>query len=278
VDTNWTKLEPSPDNVDVWPVPHKQIIKEEQMNIKKICVWVFFSALIAWGSLPEDGFAKSTRVVGDFSSASPDTLLPQGWDPMTFKKIKNRTSYSLVKEDGIRVIKAHSRGASSGLMRRVSIDPAQYPVISWRWKTRNMIKNADVTLKSGDDYPARLYITFAYDGSRLGFFERTKFNAAKLIYGEYPPLAAINYIWDGKAPQGTSIPNAYTSRVMMVVVESGEDNLDTWIEERRNIRDDYRKLFGQDPPLISGVAIMTDTDNTGGEATTFYGDIIFSEK
>ena len=248
------------------------------MHVKKILLWLFFLGLIPWGGVPGVSFAQETVVVGHFSSGGPGESLPQGWEPMVFKKITNHTTYDWVKEDGMGAIKAHSSGASSGLMRRISIDPMQYPVISWQWKTRNMLKNGDVTLKSGDDYPARIYITFAYDGSRLGFFEKTKYNAAKLIYGEYPPMGAINYIWDGKAPQGTSLPNAYTSRVMMVVVESGSNNLNTWIEERRNIRDDYRRLFGQEPPMISGVAIMTDTDNTGEEATTFYGDIIFSKK
>jgi len=248
------------------------------MPVKKILYSLFFSGLILWGGVPGVNSTESTVMVGHFSSASPEDAQPRGWEPMEFKKITNHTTYDLVREDGMVVIKAHSNGASSGLMRRISIDPMQYPVISWRWKTRNMLKNGDVTLKSGDDYPARIYITFAYDGSRLGFFEKTKYNAAKLIYGEYPPMGAINYIWDGKAPQGTTIHNAYTQKVMMVVVESGSSKLNTWVEERRNIREDYRKLFGQEPPMISGVAIMTDTDNTGDEATTFYGDIIFSEK
>lgn len=251
---------------------------EDEVHVKKISLWLFFSGLILWGGLPRVNFAQETVMVGHFSTSSPEDAQPQGWEPMEFKKITNHTTYDLVREDGIGVIKAHSNGASSGLMHRISIDPMQYPIISWRWKTRNMLKNGDVTLKSGDDYPARIYITFAYDGSRLGFFEKTKYNAAKLIYGEYPPMGAINYIWDGKAPQGTSVPNAYTSRVMMIVVESGSNNLNTWVEERQNIREDYRKLFGQEPPMISGVAIMTDTDNTGEEATTFYGDIIFSKK
>ena len=248
------------------------------MHVKKILLSLLFSGLTVWGSVPGVNSAESTIMVGHFSSVAPGETLPQGWEPMEFKKITNHTTYDLVRENGMMVIKAHSKGASSGLMRRISIDPMQHPVISWRWKTQNMLKNGDVTLKSGDDYPARIYITFAYDGSRLGFFEKTKYNAAKLIYGEYPPMGAINYIWDGKTPQGTSIPNAYTQKVMMVVVESGSSKLNTWVEERRNILEDYRNLFGQDPPLISGVAIMTDTDNTGEEATTFYGDIIFSKQ
>ncbi len=246
------------------------------MDVKKRILYLIFSGILLWGDLLVADTGEPPMVVGPFSSFMAGEAFPPGWEPMVFDKIENHTTYALVKEDGVVVIKAHSSASSSGLIRRMHIDPMKYPVISWRWKTENLLKNADVTMKSGDDYPARIYITFAYDGSKLGFFEKTKFNAAKLIYGEYPPMAAINYIWDTKAPEETAIPNAYTDKVMMVVVESGDAGLNTWVEEKRNILEDYRRLFGQEPPMISGVAIMTDTDNTGEAATTFYGDIIFS--
>jgi hypothetical protein len=96
-----------------------------------------------------------------------------------------------------------------------------------------------------------------------------------LLYGQYPPIGAINYIWESKVPRGTMIPNPYTDRVIMIVVESGESKLNQWVSEERNIHEDYKKAFGQEPPMISGVAIMTDTDNTGEIATAYYGDILF---
>jgi len=98
-----------------------------------------------------------------------------------------------------------------------------------------------------------------------------------LLYGEYPPLAAINYIWESKAPIGTMVPNPFTDRVMMFVVETGPSKLNQWVNEERNIFEDYKKAFGQEPPMISGIAIMTDTDNTGESATAYYGDILFKK-
>ena len=63
----------------------------------------------------------------------------------------------------------------------------------------------------------------------------------------------------------------------MIVVESGENGKNTWKSEERNIINDYQQAFGSKPPMISGVAIMTDTDNTKESAITFYGDIIFTK-
>jgi hypothetical protein len=71
------------------------------------------------------------------------------------------------------------------------------------------------------------------------------------------------------------VPNPYADQVKMIVMESGPDRLNQWVSEERNLYEDYKKAFGEKPPLISGVAIMTDTDNTGESATAYYGDIVF---
>jgi len=63
--------------------------------------------------------------------------------------------------------------------------------------------------------------------------------------------------------------------VIIFVVESGKEKLNTWVSEEQNVYEDYKKAFGEEPPMISGVAIMTDTDNTGESATSYYGDIAF---
>jgi hypothetical protein len=215
--------------------------------------------------------------VGKFSAAAVGQALPDGWKPLIFKKIEKHTTYTLVKDNGIVVIRAVAEASASGLTREIKINSKEYPIVQWRWKVDNILKKGDVHKKEGDDYPARIYITFEYDPSKLSFFEKAKYKTIKLWYGQYPPLAAINYIWESKAPAGTMVPNPYTDRVMMFVVESGADKLNQWVVEERNIYEDYKKAFGEEPPMISGVAIMTDTDNTGESATAYYGDILFKK-
>jgi hypothetical protein len=185
------------------------------------------------------------------------------------------TRYSLVKDGETVVVKAVSEASASGLIREMKIDPKEFPLLQWRWKVGNILKKGDVKTKEGDDYPARIYITFEYDPQKLNFLERTKYNAYRILYGRYPPLRAINYIWESTAPRGTAVPNPYTNRVMMIVVESGPEKVNQWVVEERNVFEDYRKAFDEEPPPISGVALMTDTDNTGETATAYYGDIYF---
>lgn len=230
-------------------------------------------------ALPRSTHAQSGGVleVGKFSAAQASDGLPDDWKPLTFKKIEHHTQYRLVKDGDAVVVMAESIAASSGLTKEITIDPKEYPIVQWRWKVANLIAKSDTAKKAGDDYAARLYITFAYDSKKVGILEKAKFEAARLLYGQYPPLGAINYIWATKEPKETVVPNPYTDRAMMIVVQSGADGLNTWFTEERNLYKDYRKAFNEEPPMISGVAIMTDTDNTGESATAYYGDIVFKE-
>ena len=228
-------------------------------------------------SFPSHAQSPSMIEVGKFSTEKTADGLPTHWKPLTFKKIERHTVYSLVREGDTGVVKAVAEASASGLIREIKINPKEYPIIQWRWKVENILKKGDVHQKEGDDYPARVYITFEYDPSKLGFLEKAKYEFIKLAYGQYPPIAAINYIWESNAPQGTIIPNPYTDRVMMIVVESGPTKLKQWVNEEQNLYEDFKKAFGYESPMISGVAIMTDTDNTGEQATAYYGDILFKK-
>ncbi len=212
--------------------------------------------------------------VGKFSIAPLGDTLPDGWKPLTFQKIPKHTLYSVVQDEERNVVKAVSKASSSGMTREIRIDPKVYPIIQWEWNVTNVLEKGDVSRKEGDDYPARIYITFEYESGKVGLIEKAKFEALRLLYGQYPPTA-VNYIWESKAPVGTVVPNPFTDRVKMIVVESGAENLSTWVGQQRNIYEDYKQAFGEEPPMVSGVAIMTDTDNTGEAATAYYGDIIF---
>jgi hypothetical protein len=219
----------------------------------------------------------STLEVGTFSNATLGTALQDGWKPLTFKKIPKHTSYEVV-EDGDRrhVIKANSEASASGLTKEVKIDPREYPVVQWRWKVDNLLTTSDATRKDGDDYPARLYITFEYDPDKVSVGKKLKYKAGRVLFGDIP-IGAINYVWERKAPVGAIIDNAYTDFVKMLVVESGPQQLGAWIDEERNVYEDYKMAFGEEPPMINGVAIMSDTDNTKERATAYYGDIIFKK-
>ncbi len=213
---------------------------------------------------------------GSFSTYYIEDKLPDLWEPLSFRGKKD-TEYRLHEIDGKVVIRAVGNKSASGLIRRVDIDPEEYPVLRWTWRAENIIEKGDVTKKSGDDYPARIYVTFDYDIRNLSWWNRTLLRAIRIFYGEVP-TRAINYIWESTAEVGTVVPNPYSDLVMMIVVESGDRNVGTWVEHERNVYEDYLEIYGTEPPRINGIAIMTDTDDTGESAVAYYGDIKFIRK
>ncbi len=230
-------------------------------------VWLLSSLASAAESFP-------VLEVGRFAASRAGAPLADGWKPLKFKKVLKDTVYELVEDAGAVVVRATSEASASGLIKEIKIDPSAFPVVRWRWKIENLLKHSDVSRKSGDDYPARLYITFEYDPDKVGFAKKLKYKAGQALFGEIP-IAALNYIWDTKAPIGTVVDNAFTDFAKMIVVESGPSKVGMWVEESRNIYEDYKTAFGEEPPKINGVAIMSDTDNTKEQAIAYYGNIQF---
>jgi Protein of unknown function (DUF3047) len=225
-------------------------------------------------SIPLHSLAAETILeLAPFSKSTPGGSLPEGWQPQTFKKIDKHTVYELIRDGDLTVVKASANASASGLTKPLDLELKDFPILEWRWKVSNLLAKGNPKTKAGDDYPARIYLTFKYDPARVSAWQRTKYGFAKAIYGTYPPHAGINYIWESKLPVGTVVPNAYTDRLRMIVVESGAGKLNEWQSYRRNVYEDYKQAFGEEPPKVSGIAIMTDTDNTGETATAFYGDI-----
>lgn len=196
-------------------------------------------------------------------SANPDAIrigsfADSGLAGWSVKSFKGETEYRIVEDAGSKVLQASSQAAASGLVFKLEYDPQEYPVLSWRWKVGNVIAKGDSRTKAGDDYAARIYVVFPH-----WFFPKTK---------------TLNYIWANRLPREAVQANVFTGNAMMIAVESGSENVGKWQTVRRDIVSDYRRAFGEDPPPVGAIAIMTDTDNTGESATAWYGDITVSRQ
>jgi hypothetical protein len=190
---------------------------------------------------PAPATAPHEIAVGRFSTGDLS-----GWGE---KSHKGKTSYTL--EDG--VLKAHSVKSASGLIKKLSVDVRKYPKLSWNWRVEHALKREDIKTKKGDDFAARVYVVFPRT-----FFWR---------------MRAINYVWAGKMPKGSETPSPYTANSVIVALQSGDEKAGVVVQEERNIYEDYRRIFNEEPPLLGGVAIMTDTDDTQDEVSAWYGDI-----
>lgn len=199
------------------------------------------------------GAAPLTVTVGNFASGDKS-----GWEEQEFK---GKVNYSVVKVgNGAHALEARSSGTASGLHKKVSVDLEKTPYINWTWRVTNTLKGVDETTKKGDDYPARIYVILS--GGLL--FWKTQ---------------ALNYVWSStERPTDASWPNAYTSSVVMLAVDSGNSKAGTWVTHKRNLREDLKRQLGKDVKHVDAIAVMSDTDNSGQSTTAYYGNIFMSSE
>ena len=202
------------------------------------------------------GFTLAAGIAGAESVAVLRDGDIAGWDEKVFE---GRTVYETVRHNGRTVVRATSRGTASGLYLRRRIDLDETPILRWTWRVDGTLGDIDERTRAGDDYSARVYVI----RSHPVFLWRTR---------------AVNYVWASSRVTGETWSNAYTDASRHVAVRSGDAHAGEWVGERRDVRADFLELFGESVRYVDAVAIMTDTDNTGGDAVAYYGDITFSRE
>jgi len=169
------------------------------------------------------------------------------------------TKYSLdLTEQGGSALKAESNASASGLVFKKQFNPAEFPILTWRWKIGGVLEKGDVKTKKGNDFPARLYVLFP---TSIPFMPKS-----------------INYVWANHLPKGEHSKSAYYDNSIIVAVESGNEYAGLWMEEKRNVYADFKEFFGSEPPNAKAIAIMTDTDDTAEKAIAWYDDIVLSNQ
>ena len=226
--------------------------------IKKLTILagtiIFALVIIFWENIIGD-YKLKTRTLGNviknFSFSGQSSL--KDWEE---KVLKGKVVYTVVKDpehDGY--VLAESKNAASALYHKVKIDINRKPFINWKWRVNEFPGKSgpeSISSKKDEDFAARIYVIFP-----AAFFTSSK---------------AIEYIWAEKLPEGESGPSAYSNNIRVLVVRSGPH--DGWVSERRDVWDDYVKLFGGEPRLdIGAIAFMTDADSTRTEASAQYDEI-----
>ena len=230
--------------------------------------------LASTGIVAELPLESGTRVeVARFSAGRAGESQP-GWGRFIVSPFATKSDYRLVDGGAGVVLEGLANGSASGFYRRIHIDPKRHPVIEWRWRVLQTPADLDPRVPARDDSPARVIVAFHGDAARLDIGERFTLALYKALTGERMPYAIIMYSWASNAPVGTISPSIPTGKIQTIVVESG-GGIGEWRELRRNVREDYRLAFGEEPWDIVAVGVMTDADNTREKARAQYGDISF---
>ncbi len=210
----------------------------------------FLFLMLLWPLAP--AWATQSVVVADFSLGVNEDGIPHGWE---LKERSGAADFAIITDGQICALRLRSQDTSFALQRRVDVNPQQYPLISWKWKVTKLPDGGDFRNSKTDDQAAQLFVAFS-------------------------DSKVICYIWDTSAPKGLT-DDAFSPPFMTVkaiVVRSGPDETGKWITETRNAYEDYRKLFGQEPPRIAGIRIQINSQHTETSGESFFADVVFSRR
>lgn len=200
----------------------------------------------------------TTLVAGPVSAADDLHFSPDDIHSWPTRNFEGETEYRVIEsEEGTRLLQARAQQQASAKYLEREIDLRKTPYLKWCWQVSGIHKGLDETRKSGDDYPARVYVA-----RKTGLLPWQ--------------VESVNYVWASSQPPGSDWPNAFTSRAQLLALQSGEEHVGVWVAEVRDVREDYQRLFGSRPEAIDGLALMSDGDNAGVDASAWFTHLAFS--
>lgn len=181
--------------------------------------------------------------------------IPPGWQG--HKWGSPRYDFQVVQDDGMKAIRLKSDNDSSSISKEIKIDAKQYPILEWKWKVVTLPPKGNARRSETDDEAAQIYVTFP----RFPTAVRSRI---------------IGYIWDSNEPVGATFPSAKVGTVNFIVVRSGSADLGKWLTESRNVVEDFKKIYGEEPgENVGAITLSINSQNTGASAESFFGEIFF---
>jgi len=179
------------------------------------------------------------------------------FETLQVKKIKGETTWSLGSNENGNFIKAEAEGKGSGLGKEIKVNLSKTPFINITWKVEKDLIGIVENSKKGHDYAARVFVIKKTGSTPLS-------------------NRAINYVFSSNNDVGKNWHSPYTKKSIDYILSSTKENLNTWVTVKANVKKDFMELHGIEVSDISGVGIMTDTDNSKLKAISYYQDIYFS--
>jgi hypothetical protein len=174
------------------------------------------------------------RRVEDFSRFDINTF-PAGWE----SRGGDGAKVYHVKSEGETYLEARAEDTAVTIAKRFVYDLKEYPFLSWQWRADVLPRGGDERYKKSGDSGAGIYVIFS------GLLPKN-----------------IKYVWSASLPMGTNTKSPYNSKTRIVVLRNQSSPLQTWISEKVNVYEDYKRLFGEEPEQVQAIGIMTDSDNT----------------
>lgn len=230
------------------PVAHGDRVGNPRSVAYRCAVVLLVAVLAALTLGPHDGVQAQGEcvVIDDFAKAKVGEL-PADWK---VRKDEGKGVYAVREEGGRRFLRAASQGLGVQAAKQYEWDLNAYPVLAWSWRPVEFPRGGDERESSTNDSVLAVYMLVPYSRIR--------------------GPRAVKYVWSERVPVGTRL-NSNFGLTQVRVLRSGAEKKGEWVEERVNVRDDFLKYFGTtEVPKPAGIAVLTDSDDTGSSAQGDY--------
>ncbi len=184
---------------------------------------------------------------------------PKGWK---LDDKKAPIDISLVKEGDQIAVQLKSEDSAFGIYNTQEFDIREYPFVNWEWKVLDLPIDGSFLDKDKDDQAAQVYISF---GS-LSTFNK-------------PFVKAVGYYWSSTLPVGTEGPCPTWGKSRVIVLQTGDEKRGQWVAQKRNVYDDYARLFeDKEPAKVSALRLYTNSQHTQTSSEALFRNIYFSKE
>lgn len=195
--------------------------------------------------------------VEKFSGGHSADNIPQDW------KLEEKTGTPdiLMEKSGENTfIHFRSTNASYGIKKEMDFNIKDYPYLNWKWKVTDLPERGDFLKKETDDQAAQVYVLFPRFPAKLN-------------------TELVGYLWESNPKnKGREGESPAWSKSKVIVLQAGPEKLNQWVQEKRNVYEDYKRLFKKEPPKVGAIALYINTQHTQGKAESYFGPIYFSKK
>jgi hypothetical protein len=182
--------------------------------------------------------------------------IPPGWNAQSWGS--PTYEFAVVEDAGRRVLHLKSRNEGSLISKEIKgqVKLKETPILEWQWKAVALPRGGNSCKKEADDQVAQVYVTWPR-------------------FPESLRSRIIGYVWDSTAAAGTICKSEKTGTVTYVIMRSGPAELGKWLTERRNVLEDFRKIYGETPDEPALVSVAIDSNDTQSTAESFLGTLLF---
>jgi hypothetical protein len=208
-------------------------------------------------SLAATAGAADQFIVEDWSTQPVGSKgIPAGWKGQNWGSPKY--DFTVVTDEGRKALHLRSANEGSTISKEIKakVNVKETPLLEWSWKVTALPKGGNSCRKATDDQAAQVFV----------------------VWPRFPEAVrsqVIGYVWDSTEPVGTTCKSEKTGTVTYVVVRSGPAELGKWFTERRNVAEDYRRIYGAEPDDPAAFSIAIDSNDTNSIAESFLGPILF---